>query len=316
MNYDPFGNQTNITGSPGTYSYNGNEFDDEWDFDLYYYGARFMDPALGRFITPDPVNDFINPYSYVGNNPMNMIDPTGMAMMPAIVYSVIQSVPPWEANRVDIVESVKQQSLNGALQERADYIRGLMNDAAAEARSMKSVDQSESLNKDWEDIADVLNEWADMSDDEILASIVDIGGINSAIYPKWDDKGDLKSAKLLLNENSFFGGGKTRTDLIGFLIHEAANYVFMNKHSNYIGYAKSEGCNPDDLYQGYVELAEMNAYSKHLDVISKPSNINNITKFKLEAKTWGGYEGGLNLPKGAVLDHMVDKYVLPYWWFY
>ena len=41
-------------------------------------GPRYMDPALGRFTTPDPVKDFINPYSYVHNNPMNLIDPTGM----------------------------------------------------------------------------------------------------------------------------------------------------------------------------------------------------------------------------------------------
>ena len=41
---------------------------------IYYYGARYMDPALGRFTTPDPVRDFVNPYSYVGNNPMNKID--------------------------------------------------------------------------------------------------------------------------------------------------------------------------------------------------------------------------------------------------
>jgi RHS repeat-associated protein len=66
-----------LTGSPGRFTYNGNEFDDEYGFDLYYYGARYMDPALGRFTTRDPVKDFINPYSYVRNNPMNRIDPVG-----------------------------------------------------------------------------------------------------------------------------------------------------------------------------------------------------------------------------------------------
>jgi RHS repeat-associated protein len=68
-----------LTGSPGRFTYNGNEYDDEYGFDLYYYGARYMDPALGRFTTPDPVRDFINPYSYVRNNPINAVDPSGMA---------------------------------------------------------------------------------------------------------------------------------------------------------------------------------------------------------------------------------------------
>ena len=37
-----------------------------------------MDPALGRFTTPDPVKDFVNPYSYVRNNPVNRMDPTAV----------------------------------------------------------------------------------------------------------------------------------------------------------------------------------------------------------------------------------------------
>ena len=62
------------------------EYVDDWGFDLYYYGARFMDPNTGRFITPDPVQDYINQYSYVGNNPVNRIDPTGMLGLPSFNY--------------------------------------------------------------------------------------------------------------------------------------------------------------------------------------------------------------------------------------
>ena len=80
--YYPFGEMLSVTGAPGRFTYNGNELDDEYGFDLYYYGARYMDPASGRFITPDPVRDFYNPYSYVHNNPMNRIDPTGMYSPP------------------------------------------------------------------------------------------------------------------------------------------------------------------------------------------------------------------------------------------
>ena len=50
---------------------------------LYYYNARYYDPGLGRFITPDslvpgPDNpQSLNRYSYCGNNPVNRIDPSG-----------------------------------------------------------------------------------------------------------------------------------------------------------------------------------------------------------------------------------------------
>jgi RHS repeat-associated protein len=51
---------------------------------LMYYGARFYDGALGRFISPDTIvpepgnPQALNRYSYVLNNPLRYTDPTGM----------------------------------------------------------------------------------------------------------------------------------------------------------------------------------------------------------------------------------------------
>ncbi len=51
---------------------------------LYYYGARYYDPTIGRFISADPtIPDSNNPqglnhYSYVINNPLKLIDPNGL----------------------------------------------------------------------------------------------------------------------------------------------------------------------------------------------------------------------------------------------
>ncbi|MGH8275017.1 MAG: RHS repeat-associated core domain-containing protein, partial [Gammaproteobacteria bacterium] len=52
---------------------------------LVDYNARLYDPALGRFLSVDPLiahpgsTQSINPYSYVENNPLNKTDPTGQA---------------------------------------------------------------------------------------------------------------------------------------------------------------------------------------------------------------------------------------------
>ncbi|MFC1855552.1 RHS repeat-associated core domain-containing protein [Thermodesulfobacteriota bacterium] len=46
---------------------------------LYYYRARYYNPMQGRFINKDPIGiqDGPNRFIYVGNNPVNMVDPSG-----------------------------------------------------------------------------------------------------------------------------------------------------------------------------------------------------------------------------------------------
>jgi len=51
----------------------------EWDAGagLYNFKARLYDPAIQRFLGPDPANESYSPYLYVGNNPLSFVDPTG-----------------------------------------------------------------------------------------------------------------------------------------------------------------------------------------------------------------------------------------------
>ncbi|MFH1460771.1 MAG: RHS repeat-associated core domain-containing protein [Candidatus Omnitrophota bacterium] len=57
----------------------------EWDAsaELYFYSARYFDPDLCKFITPDSMVPYpddpqsFNRYSYCDNNPVNYVDPSG-----------------------------------------------------------------------------------------------------------------------------------------------------------------------------------------------------------------------------------------------
>jgi len=60
------------------YGFTGKELDSSG---LHYFGARYYDSNLGRFSSVDPVADN-HPYSYVRNNPLNRIDPSGMTDSP------------------------------------------------------------------------------------------------------------------------------------------------------------------------------------------------------------------------------------------
>jgi RHS repeat-associated protein len=89
--YDPFGKRRFTNGAydqVGTIDaqstnrgFTGHEHLDELDF--IHMNARVYDPDIGRFLSPDPTiahphnPQSFNRYSYVYNNPLNAIDPTG-----------------------------------------------------------------------------------------------------------------------------------------------------------------------------------------------------------------------------------------------
>lgn len=78
--YEPFG-KTTTSGTadvfPSQYTARDND-----GTGLYYYRARYYDPATHRFMTPDPLWSAAGSqtYAYVANNPTTFTDPLGLQL--------------------------------------------------------------------------------------------------------------------------------------------------------------------------------------------------------------------------------------------
>ena len=81
--FDAWGNKIAGIGTIPQYGYTGREPDATG---LIYYRARYYDPSIGRFTQRDPIGlqGGINPYAYVGGNPVNFNDPSGLALQIAM----------------------------------------------------------------------------------------------------------------------------------------------------------------------------------------------------------------------------------------
>jgi RHS repeat-associated protein len=92
--YDPYGNRTNydpnvpeydqpltepsaVKGQP--FRFSTKYFDSETG--LSYFGGRYYNPALGRWLNRDPIDELggVNLYAYVGNDPVDRFDPLGQS---------------------------------------------------------------------------------------------------------------------------------------------------------------------------------------------------------------------------------------------
>lgn len=96
--YEPFGDEAVLNETPpdtNSHRFVGKEVDSETD--LHYFGARFYDAELGRFLSTDPVlrlkipslalthPQLLNNYSYSANNPYRFVDRDGRFIFPIII---------------------------------------------------------------------------------------------------------------------------------------------------------------------------------------------------------------------------------------
>lgn len=115
LDYDAFGRLTRNT-SPGfqPFGFAGGLFDD--DTKLTHFGARDYDAATGGWISADPIlfeADGSNLYAYVGSDPVNDRDPSGLETLAG------------QNAKMDIDAELKKNDTRRALREKREVLRQL-----------------------------------------------------------------------------------------------------------------------------------------------------------------------------------------------
>ena len=93
--YEPYGAHTTLSGTPQRYRYNGKEDQSFAGTPYLDYGARQYDPAIGRWMVPDPLAEHyfsVSPYLYCHGDPINRIDPNGLIDWSSILTGVLTAV--------------------------------------------------------------------------------------------------------------------------------------------------------------------------------------------------------------------------------
>jgi RHS repeat-associated protein len=118
--YGAFGEAVMRTGVANTlpFGFSTKYIDNETD--MLYYGLRYYNPSIGRWLSRDPIeeNGGVNLYGMIGNNPVNYLDYLGLQerspFCDCILKSFVENSSLWSlaSNRVMQIEEAYENTLN------------------------------------------------------------------------------------------------------------------------------------------------------------------------------------------------------------
>jgi RHS repeat-associated protein len=137
-NYEPYGHSYGLTETLSIFNFEYTHKPYDSATGLYYYGARFYDPAIERFITEDSMqysSNIQNPlslnrYIYAQNNPETMNDPSGHMAIASLGYygergsynEFLQSEEEEQANDLGIVRTERVLQSEVSLTESSSLV--------------------------------------------------------------------------------------------------------------------------------------------------------------------------------------------------
>jgi RHS repeat-associated protein len=102
------------------------------DTGLYFYGSRYYDPELGRFVQADTIvpspgaPQTLNRYSYCGNNPLKYVDPTGhfVELIFALLFAVCVGAAAGAVTAAAFGGDIGKAALSGAIGAAFGFVAG------------------------------------------------------------------------------------------------------------------------------------------------------------------------------------------------
>jgi RHS repeat-associated protein len=136
-NFYPFGLEHSgynnvVNGSESNYkTFQGQEISKELGLNWLSFKYRNYDPAIGRFMSVDPLAEKFpgwSPYNFVMNNPINLIDPDGREPIKPLVGTIQQALSFFRANNITTVRGIDDffknpTDANGNRLGAGDYVR-------------------------------------------------------------------------------------------------------------------------------------------------------------------------------------------------
>lgn len=94
--YYPYGlrlaERAYVLGEADDELFHGKRLDEGHGLDWHHYGWRYYDAEIGRWVMVDPADEFYTAYSYVGADPVNLLDPDGAQVIEGEARQVSEGI--------------------------------------------------------------------------------------------------------------------------------------------------------------------------------------------------------------------------------
>ena len=175
------------------YKYNGKELQDELGLNMYDYGFRNYDPAIGRWMNIDPLAEkyySTSMYTYVDDNPISSFDPNGLLIIN--IYKTARSATKGNMEAAEsalnsIDKSTDKENWKTANKYYKTAKRAFNSIDKKFNATEKFISDLESIDSEW---FNKLNNLTDLEGNSIDVTIGLLGG-NSTFTSKSGDENDL-----------------------------------------------------------------------------------------------------------------------------